>query len=251
MATRRRRPYACEIACATCNAPTPHKLDRNGSGEEMYRCQRCYTWSLAKPFAGAKPRINPSLRCKLPPQAILRRMAEYEGRLFAGGAYSYARRNSRMLAKDAPIKKVIDLARINYNKLRLQIGLTPVTNWAIRPEKTGEEMLRRLLINPSPRAEISRAVKLADDFSGHRPTKAIPVRRPAAGRVRLAIGPVTAIQYVARRDGEVNEYRHTFASHSRPQLVVSPDGKRLELLGGAFRFTERGIVDKPMKRRNR
>jgi len=31
---------------------------------------------------------------------------------------------------------------------------------------------------------------------------------------------------------------------SRPLLVASPDGKCLMLLGGRFKFTDRGIVDR-------
>jgi hypothetical protein len=78
-------------------------------------------------------------------EPLLRRMAEYEGRMFSGGAYSDARYRSRMLAKDAPIKGIIELARKNYNELRVQAGLPPVTDWSVRPTETGEQLLRKLL----------------------------------------------------------------------------------------------------------
>lgn len=113
------------------------------------------------------------------------------------------------------------------------------------------QSVRRLSKNPSVRDEMRRAEKLAREFSGHRPTKISRVPVKPASRVRLDAGKVTGIMYLARRDGETKEYLHRFAPGSRPSLTVTPDGKRLELLGGAFRFTERGIVDSTPRNRKR
>lgn len=93
------------------------------------------------------------------------------------------------------------------------------------------------------RDEIRQAVKLGEDFSGHSPRKIRRIRLQNQSPVRLQIGSVTGIMYLTRRDGKVEQYLHKFRRGSRPSLMVSPDGKRLELHGGAFRFTERGIVD--------
>lgn len=102
--------------------------------------------------------------------------------------------------------------------------------------------------NPSLRSEILQGEELQRAFSGHR-TKNI-VRLPAQGgaRVKVAIGKVLGIIYETRRDGRSENYIHRFAKASRPLLTASADGKRLELLGGAFNFTERGIVDRKPRR---
>lgn len=102
--------------------------------------------------------------------------------------------------------------------------------------------------NPLPafkRKDIEAGKRLGERFSGHRFDKLRIARRRTPGTVRVEIGAVSGIMYLAKRDGKVGQYFHRFAAGSRPLLTVSPDGKTLELLGGAFRFTERGIVDDP------
>jgi len=106
--------------------------------------------------------------------------------------------------------------------------------------------------NPSLRSDVRAAQRLGQAFSGHRQNRMLRVRQPKGSKARLAIGPVTGIMYLARRDGRLEQYLHRFAKGSRPLLAATPDGTRLELLGGAFRFTERGIEDRPVKvKRNR
>ncbi len=110
-----------------------------------------------------------------------------------------------------------------------------------------EDERRRTRKNPSLRSEIAQAKKLGLSFSGHRQNKAVVLRRPSPGRVRVAIGPVSGILYFAKRDGRTEQYLHRFGKKSRPLLATNKDGSRLELLGGAFRFTDRGIEDAPVK----
>ncbi len=100
--------------------------------------------------------------------------------------------------------------------------------------------------NPSLRvsAEIRQGKSLMQRFSGHRAKSITRIKRATISPVRVAIGPVLGIIYATRRDGKHEKYIHRFAEHSRPLLSVSPDGKRIELIGGSFKFTERGIVDK-------
>jgi hypothetical protein len=50
--------------------------------------------------------------------------------------------------------------------------------------------------------------------------------------------------YSTVRDGRHENYVHRFGAKSRPLLAASSDGTQLYLLGGAYNFTERGIVDK-------
>lgn len=45
-----------------------------------------------------------------------------------------------------------------------------------------------------------------------------------------------------RGDGEHN-YFHRFAKKSRPLLISKHDGSQIGIVGGQYRFTERGIVD--------
>lgn len=58
-----------------------------------------------------------------------------------------------------------------------------------------------------------------------------------------AIGKVSAIEYVAERDGKAFTFRHDFRVRSRPHLAVSPDGNLATMLGGAWLFTEDGFED--------
>lgn len=85
--------------------------------------------------------------------------------------------------------------------------------------------------------------RLYSSFMRRAPARSQKMTIPALPKVALAIGKVSRLYYVSDRDGEVKEYRHDFVSGSRPLLAVSHDGKSLMLLGGAYRFTDRGIVD--------
>lgn len=59
----------------------------------------------------------------------------------------------------------------------------------------------------------------------------------------VKIGRITQIGYETIRDGERGEYLHRFATHARPDFVVSENGKQLGILNGLYNFTDRGIVD--------
>lgn len=87
------------------------------------------------------------------------------------------------------------------------------------------------------------AIALYESFREKKPRrlKVIDVDIPT---VVACIGHVEAIDYRTTHGKKLALYRHSFAVGSRPLLVVSPDGKCLMLLGGRFKFTERGIVDR-------
>lgn len=61
--------------------------------------------------------------------------------------------------------------------------------------------------------------------------------------VMIEIGCLDTVEYTTRRGGKVEHYRHEFAEKSRPVLAVSDDGKQLMIIGGRYKFTERGITD--------
>lgn len=58
------------------------------------------------------------------------------------------------------------------------------------------------------------------------------------------LGKLENIGYSTVRDGVAEKYIHRFKASSRPLLKASTDGKQLSLLGGAYDFTDRGIVDR-------
>ena len=119
--------------------------------------------------------------------------------------------------------------------------------WGYSPQPRKEYRInpRALSVRDSVKKnkEMKQAAKLLTSFTGHAPTQLRRMRVNNSSNVRLAIGRVTAIMYLARDGRKTVHYIHRFRAGSRPSLSATPDGKILELLGGAFRFTDRGIVD--------
>lgn len=92
-------------------------------------------------------------------------------------------------------------------------------------------------------ADLKRAARLYEDFTGHEAEIVAKVKKPVYPDAVLVVGDCDGILYTTVRDGKVERYIHEFRQKSRPLFCVSPDGKTLLLLGGAFQFTDRGIVD--------
>lgn len=98
--------------------------------------------------------------------------------------------------------------------------------------------------------EMKRAARLQKAFNGsvgrteHVQIKALP-------RAAVVIGPLVMVTYQSARDGGPALYQHTFAPHARPLLAASHDGQQLLIVGGRFRFTERGIVDSRKTRKGK
>lgn len=138
-----------------------------------------------------------------------------------------------------------DYAIFNAGKSKMK-ELTQTAKKLARKKNEAIEIHRerRLKTNPAPKnTKIAAASRLLEDFSGHVPHKVKSVRLPVDS-VGLAIGPVLAVAYETTRDGKREKYLHEFRRNARPLLAASSDGRSLYLLGGAYRFTERGIVDK-------
>lgn len=115
-------------------------------------------------------------------------------------------------------------------------------------EEFNRLVTRDLKDNPAPlktsRADLTKAVRRYQRFTGHADMTARRMVLPAMPRAVLTVGECDGILYTTVREGRKESYIHRFAKGSRPLLAASPDGKRLYLLGGAYTFTERGIVDK-------
>lgn len=91
-------------------------------------------------------------------------------------------------------------------------------------------------------AHEARARALYEDFREEEAEYLDTVPLPVYD-VGLVIGQCLGVLYETSHDGERVRYIHKFKAKSRPLLVSSDDGKQLYLLGGAYTFTERGIVD--------
>lgn len=90
-------------------------------------------------------------------------------------------------------------------------------------------------------ADLARAKRLYEGFTGVAPRTLNKIRIRALPNTALAIGAVLGIIYQVDATGE--RLRHMFRKSSRPLLLVSDDGKRVILHGGAYTFTDRGFVD--------
>lgn len=92
---------------------------------------------------------------------------------------------------------------------------------------------------------VAAAGDLFRRFTGHEPHKAKTVSEK--DHAWLRVGTVDGILYTTNRDngdgGEVEKYIHKFAPGSRPELLVSHDGKVFRSRAGQFTFTDRGFVD--------
>lgn len=100
--------------------------------------------------------------------------------------------------------------------------------------------------NPDPRLnpfDVQRGMRLFQRFVGRAPDASEIVAKPELPDALVCIGEISVIQYLAERDGKDFEFRHPFKAGSRPLLCVSPDGKLVLALGGAWTFTEDGFVD--------
>jgi len=100
--------------------------------------------------------------------------------------------------------------------------------------------------NPAERpSDVKRAIRLFERFTGHPGERIAKVVKPKIPNVGIAVGKVLGVAYETVRDGRRERYFHRFASHARPLLVASHDGRTVFMLGGAYTFTDRGIVDRP------
>lgn len=91
--------------------------------------------------------------------------------------------------------------------------------------------------------DIRKAAALYTKFTGHEDIDVSKIKIAKMPKVLVEIGDVDGILYTTVRDGITEKYIHRFKKNSRPLFAVSPDGKQLFLLSGAFTFGERGIVD--------
>lgn len=154
---------------------------------------------------------------------------------------------SALIAEGVPacvaIRRALDHARQDYFR-KHPSGLLPYHLRLPDEKARTNQHYKRNPVPPSKRVQIQEAAALYADFSGHEPEIVGTLDKPVIPDVLIGIGEVDGILYSTVRDGVLEKYVHKFAKKSRPLFAVSHDGKQLFMLGGAYNFTERGIVDK-------
>ena len=87
---------------------------------------------------------------------------------------------------------------------------------------------------------MSQAAKRFRDFHGRNPqgTEVAPVEQDQPEET-LLVGELRAVQYKVK--GEKMPFYHEL-ERPFPQLRVSADGKQIYIVGGRYRFTDRGFI---------
>jgi len=106
-------------------------------------------------------------------------------------------------------------------------------------------MTKRIALNARDRR---KAIKIYKDFREKNP-QTLSVFEVDVPSAVACIGHVESIDYRTTHGKKLALYRHDFSPGSRPLFCVAADGRSLWLLGGRFKFTERGIVDRDAKGR--
>lgn len=109
-------------------------------------------------------------------------------------------------------------------------------------KKPKEDVYRANPVPPSKSLQIKEAADLYEDFTGHKATGVTKTYYDLP-KVALQFGECDGIMYTTVRDGVTERYCHTFKKTARPLIAAASDGKSLHLVGGHYRFTNRGIVD--------
>lgn len=128
-------------------------------------------------------------------------------------------------------------------KRRGQYGQNPV-----RELKMSDKERNRVLAEVDRQiggrgGNIRKAAQLYSKFTGHEKIDVRKMHVPDMPQVVVEVGVIDFIGYTTVRDGKVERYKHDFKRNARPHFAVSNDGKQIFMLGGAFTFGERGIVD--------
>jgi len=94
----------------------------------------------------------------------------------------------------------------------------------------------------SDTSELEQAKKLFRSFHGRDPktSELAEIPLPGKGVIGLEVGKCVGIAYRAAGNGEV--YYHEFPAATRPRLFVTPAGEQAYLIGGTYKFTNRGFL---------
>lgn len=137
--------------------------------------------------------------------------------------------------------------RANFLEHLKNIGISGVSARLVKAKKEKPKPSRRK--NPvvshssKQQKEIIQAIQLYQRFRLSDP-KFVDEYDVNYPEVAMLIGHCDAVEYTTRRNGKIEAYRHEFTGKSRPLLCASFDGKQLIFIGGAYDFTDEGIVDR-------
>jgi len=104
---------------------------------------------------------------------------------------------------------------------------------------SGYETARARLVE-----KMDRAAEAYENFTGRPATHSTRFKNgkfPAG----FELGKLEGVIYRANREGDDGNtvYRHDFKKSSQPLLIAANDGSQLDIVGGRYRVTERGIED--------
>lgn len=94
-------------------------------------------------------------------------------------------------------------------------------------------------------ADLDKAAARHESFTGLKATKKTVYKKEPL-TTGFALGELVGVTYRANRDGDSDNtvYHHEFKKRSRPLLVSNSDGTQLDILGGEYQVTKRGIEDR-------
>lgn len=118
----------------------------------------------------------------------------------------------------------------------------PVKKPAAKKPAPKKATYRKNPVAATTERKMQHGVELFEAFTGHEATHYDRVTLPDMS-VCVQIGELDGIAYETVRDGKRQKYFHQFKKSARPVFAVTHDGGALVIVGGRFRFTERGIVD--------
>jgi hypothetical protein len=97
---------------------------------------------------------------------------------------------------------------------------------------------------PGTGRDLARVIERWFNFTGMEPRSIEVLPAPKVPETLYKLGTLLAVEYECVKDGKRMSFRHPFKKSARPALAVSPDGQYLGILGGEFRVTDHGIVDR-------
>lgn len=145
---------------------------------------------------------------------------------------------SRSKAKKMLLKQAERIAQKFFNEKKRYLRKVEV----VAIKKPHEALYTANPVPPSQSLQVKEAANLFEDFTGHQAGHVTKTKIHIPGAA-LQFGLCDGIMYETIRDGKTEHYCHKFKKSARPLLAAGSDGKSLHLVGGNYRFTNRGIVD--------
>lgn len=92
-------------------------------------------------------------------------------------------------------------------------------------------------------ADLDRADDLLEQFSGTRSKEILRASKTPI-KAGLVVGKLEGVMYSTDRGDGTEKFFHRFRRKSRPLLIADSDGSQLDIVGGRYEFTDKGIEDR-------